>query len=216
MNYQIVLDETLKKLDGVPSLLLHVCCAPCSSYVLEYLSNYFKITVFYYNPNIDTKEEYEKRRSESERFTKNFKTKYPVKFVGLDHLNNEYEDVIKGMELEKEGGIRCFSCYRLRLEKACLYAKKHHFDYFTTTLTISPLKNSQKINEIGYELEKKYDIRYLYSDFKKREGYKRSIVLSHEYNLYRQDYCGCKYSKRGNKDEGKYSKVSAISNESRI
>lgn len=198
MNYQIILDDTLKNLEGVPKLLLHVCCAPCSSYVLEYLANYFYITVFYYNPNIDTFEEYEKRRLESERFTKNFKTKYPVKFVSCDHLKSEYEEKIKGLEAEKEGGNRCFVCYRLRMEKACLYAIEHGYDYFTTTLTISPLKNSKKINEIGHELEEKYNIKYLYSDFKKREGYKRSIVLSHEYNLYRQDYCGCKYSKRIN------------------
>ena len=196
MNYQLVLDDTIKKLDYVPKLLLHVCCAPCSSYVLEYLSNYFYITVFYYNPNIDTEEEYLKRRRESERFTKEFKTKYPVKFIGLDHLSDEYLDKINGMENEPEGGIRCFECYQLRLEKAALYAKKNNYDYFTTTLTISPLKNSQKINEIGHELEDKYGIKYLYSDFKKREGFKRSIVLSHEYNLYRQDYCGCKYSKK--------------------
>lgn len=127
-----------------------------------------------------------------------FKTEYPVHFVGLSHLQKEYNEVIKGKELAKEGGIRCFACYRLRLEKACLYAKEHHFDYFTTTLTISPLKSSQIINEIGHDLEQKYNMKYLYSDFKKREGYKRSIVLSHEYNLYRQDYCGCKYSKRKN------------------
>ena len=201
MNYQLVLDDTLKKINGVPKLLLHVCCAPCSSYVLEYLSNYFEITVFYYNPNIDTLEEYQKRYNESSRFTSSFKTKNPVRFVGLPHLKEEYEEKIKGLEQEKEGGSRCFVCYRLRLEKACLYAKEHNYDYFTTTLTISPLKNSKKINEIGGELEKEYGVKYLYSDFKKREGYKRSIVLSHEYDLYRQDYCGCKYSKKVKTDE---------------
>lgn len=198
INYQVILEDTINKLEGVPKLLLHVCCAPCSSYVLEYLANYFAITVFYYNPNIDTLEEYQKRYLESDRFTREFKTKYPVSFVGCPHSQDEYMDVIKGMEKEKEGGKRCFSCYRLRLEKTCLYAKKHGFDYFTTTLTISPLKNSQIINEIGHELEEKYGIKYLYSDFKKREGFKRSIVLSHQYNLYRQDYCGCKFSKKSN------------------
>lgn len=203
MNYQVILDEILKKIEGVPKLLLHVCCAPCSSYVLEYLANYFEITVFYYNPNIDTLEEYKKRKEESSRFTKDFKTKYPVKFIGLPHLQDEYDKKIKGFEQEKEGGIRCFECYRLRLEKACLYAKENNYDYFATTLTISPLKNSQKINEIGKELEEEYHIKYLYSDFKKKEGYKRSIVLSREYNLYRQDYCGCKYSKRNNLNEKK-------------
>lgn len=209
MNYQIILDEKLKEIKGVPTLLLHVCCAPCSSYVLEYLANYFKITVFYYNPNIDTLEEYKKRFNESETFTKKFKTKYPVEFVGLPHLKEEYDDQIKGLEQEKEGGVRCFVCYKLRLLKACLYAKEHNFDYFTTTLTISPLKNSQKINEIGKELEEEYNVNYLYSDFKKREGYKRSIILSHKYNLYRQNYCGCKYSKRNNLEENK-EKVSSI------
>ena len=195
MNYQLVLENILKNLEGVPKLLLHVCCAPCSSYVLEYLSNYFAITVFYYNPNIDTIDEYNKRMEESKRFTTEFKGKYPINFVEVGHLNDEYEKVIKGLENEKEGGPRCFKCYRLRLEKAFLYAKEHNYDYITTTLTISPLKNSQKINEIAHELEDVYNVKYLYSDFKKKEGYKRSIVLSREYNLYRQNYCGCKYSK---------------------
>ena len=149
------------------------------------------------NQNIDTLEEYTKRKDESKRFTNNFKTKYPVKFIGLEHLQNEYMEKIKGLENEKEGGIRCFECYELRLERACKYALENNFDFFTTTLTISPLKNSKKINEIGCKLEEKYGIRYLYSDFKKKEGYKRSIVLSTQYNLYRQNYCGCKYSKRG-------------------
>ena len=196
MNYQLVLEEELKKINGVPKLLLHVCCAPCSSYVLEYLSNYFYITVFYYNPNIDTIDEYRKRMEESKRFTKEFNGKYPVTFVEIGHHNDIYQHVIEGFENEKEGGARCFKCYRLRLEKTFMYAKEHDYDYVTTTLTISPLKNSKKINEIGHELSKVYNLKYLYSDFKKKEGYKRSIVLSREYNLYRQNYCGCKYSKR--------------------
>lgn len=196
MNYQLVLDETLKKLEGVPKLLLHVCCAPCSSYVLEYLSNYFEITVFYYNPNIDTIDEYNHRMNESRRFTSTFKSKYPLHFIDLGHLQEQYLEKIKGLEMEKEGGSRCFKCYELRLERTFKYAKEHNFDYVTTTLTISPLKNSGKINEIGHSLEEKYGIKYLYSDFKKREGFKRSIVLSQEYNLYRQNYCGCKYSKK--------------------
>jgi len=205
MNYQLVLENELKNLDGVPKLLLHVCCAPCSSYVLEYLSNYFAITVFYYNPNIDTYEEYNKRMEESRRFTNEFKGKYPIKFVEIGHNNDEYESVIDGLRLEKEGGARCFKCYRLRLEKAFIYAKEHGYDYVTTSLTISPLKNSQKINEIGDELSRVYGIKYLFSDFKKKEGYKRSIVLSREYNLYRQNYCGCKYSKRNINEEVKTS-----------
>lgn len=198
MNYQLILDETLNKLDGKKKLLLHACCAPCSSYVIEYLSNYFDITILYYNPNIDTKEEFEKRLSELKRFVKEFKTKNEVKVISNGYNNQEYLDEIKGLEMEKEGGSRCYKCYKLRLEKSAIYAKENNFDYWTTTLTISPLKNSKVLNEIGHELEEKYQIPYLYSDFKKREGYKRSIVLSHEYNLYRQDYCGCKFSKRQN------------------
>jgi hypothetical protein len=196
MNYQIVLDSTLKSLNEKKKLLLHACCAPCSSYVIEYLSNYFDITILYYNPNIDTEFEFNKRLSELQRFVHEFKTKNPVSVVSVGYNNQEYFDEIKGLEDEVEGGSRCFKCFKLRLKKACLYAKDNNFDYFTTTLTISPLKNSKVINEIGHELEIEFNVPYLYSDFKKREGYKRSIVLSHEYNLYRQDYCGCKFSKK--------------------
>lgn len=195
MNYQLILDEELKKLNGVPKLLMHACCAPCSSYCIEYLSNYFEITIFYYNPNIDTETEYNHRLEEAIRFVSEFKTKYPVKVVSVGYNPNEFLDKIKGLENEPEGGKRCFMCYNLRLEKSFKYALEHNYDYVTTTLTISPLKKSAKINEIASILEKKYNIKYLYSDFKKREGYKRSIILSREYNLYRQDYCGCKYSK---------------------
>ena len=201
MNYQIVLDETLKKLDGKKKLLLHACCAPCSSYVIEYLSNYFDITILYYNPNIDTEDEFNKRLNELKRFVSEFKTKNKVSVISLGYNQGEYLEIVKGLENEREGGNRCFQCYRLRLERASLYAKEHNFDYFTTTLTISPLKNSKVLNEIGHELEIKYNMPYLYSDFKKREGYKRSIVLSHLYNLYRQDYCGCKYSKKYNMEK---------------
>ena len=196
MNYQIVLENTLKSLDKNKKLLLHACCAPCSSYVIEYLSNYFDITILYYNPNIDTEEEFNKRLNELERFVQEFKVKNPVKVISLGYNQEEYLNVIKGLEQEKEGGKRCLKCYKLRLEKSCIYAKENNFDYFTTTLTISPLKNSKILNEIGHELALEYNMPYLYSDFKKKEGYKRSIILSHEYNLYRQDYCGCKFSKR--------------------
>lgn len=195
MNYQVVLEETLKKLDSKKRLLLHACCAPCSSYVIEYLSHYFDITILYYNPNIDTEEEFSHRLLELERFVKEFKPENKVEVVSLGYDNKEYLEEIKGLESEKEGGARCLKCFRLRLLKACLYAKENNFDYFTTTLTISPLKNSRILNEIGRELEGFYGVKYLYSDFKKREGYKRSIVLSHEFHLYRQDYCGCKFSK---------------------
>ncbi len=195
MNYQLILDETLKNLKGVPKLLLHACCAPCSSYVISYLSNYFDITILYYNPNIDTEEEYNYRLSELERFVKVYKTKYPVKVVSLGYLKEEYDNLVKGLEMEPERGKRCLLCYKLRLEKSFIYAKNNNFDYITTTLTLSPHKNSKVINEIGKDLENKYNFKYLYSDFKKRDGYKKSIILSHDYNLYRQDYCGCKYSK---------------------
>ena len=201
MNYQLVLDETLKNLQGVPKLLLHACCAPCSSYVISYLSNYFDITILYYNPNIDTEEEYNYRLSELERFVKVYQTKYPVKVVSLGYLKEEYDNIVKGYEEEPERGKRCLLCYKLRLEKSFVYAKENNFDYITTTLTLSPHKNSKVINEIGSELESIYQFKYLYSDFKKRDGYKKSIILSHEYNLYRQDYCGCKYSKRKNNNE---------------
>lgn len=196
MNYQIVLENTLKNLKEKKTLLLHACCAPCSSYVIEYLSNYFDITILFYNPNINNDSEYNKRLQELERFVKEFKTNNPVKVISLGYNHDEYLQTVLGLEKEKEGGSRCLKCYRLRIEKTFEYAKQYNFDYVTTTLTISPLKNSQVINKIGSELENIYHINYLYSDFKKKEGYKRSIVLSHEYNLYRQDYCGCEFSKR--------------------
>lgn len=196
MNYQIILDETLKKLDGKKKLLLHACCAPCSSYVIEYLSKYFDITILYYNPNIDTEEEFNHRFEELQRFVKSFPTENDVKVITLGYNSSDYLKEIKGLEKEKEGGKRCLKCFNLRLEKSAIYAKENNFDYFTTTLTISPLKNSKILNEIGASLEKEYNIKYLYSDFKKKDGYKRSIVLSREYNLYRQDYCGCKFSRK--------------------
>jgi predicted adenine nucleotide alpha hydrolase (AANH) superfamily ATPase len=197
MNYQIILDETLKEIiksGKKPKLLLHVCCAPCSSYVLEYLNEYFNIIVFYYNPNISSVDEYNKRLEEEKRFVSEYPFKNSITVINGDYDNFEFEKEIKGLEEEKEGGARCFKCYRLRLSKSAEYAKENGFDYFTTTLTISPYKNSKVLNEIGHELSEKYGVKYLYSDFKKKNGYKRSIELSHEYNLYRQDYCGCKYS----------------------
>lgn len=196
MNYQLVLDETLKNIEGVPKLLLHACCAPCSSYVLEYLSNYFTITVYFYNPNIDTEEEFNHRFDELKRFIKEFPSKYPISLVNANYHQEDFKMISKGLEDEPERGRRCLKCYKLRLEKSFQYAKEHGFNYITTTLTLSPLKNSKVINKIGKELEEEYHFPYLYSDFKKRDGYKRSIVLSKEYGLYRQDYCGCKYSKK--------------------
>lgn len=198
INYQKELDKIIQQLereDITPSLLLHSCCAPCSSYVLEYLSQYFSVTVFYYNPNISKKEEYEKRKAEQIRLIGEMKTKNKVSFLDCDYNPAEFFDCAKGYENCTEGGERCFRCYRLRLEKTAQTAKNQNFDYFCTTLSISPLKNAQKINEIGFDVESKQGVKWLPSDFKKREGYKRSIELSRQFDLYRQNYCGCVYSK---------------------
>ena len=195
INYQLKLEELVKNLDYVPKLLLHSCCAPCSSRCIEFLSEYFDITVLYYNPNISPEEEYEKRKQEQIKFINEFKTKNKLDFMDIEYNYDDFLNIARGMENEKEGGPRCFKCYNLRLEKTAQVAKENNYDYFGTTLTVSPYKNSQVLNQIGEELSKKYDIKYLYSDFKKNEGYKRSIELSKVYNLYRQDYCGCIYSK---------------------
>lgn len=194
-NYQKELDKIIDDLNYTPKLLLHTCCAPCSSYCIEYLSNYFDITVLYYNPNISPKEEYEKRKQEQIRFLNEYKSKNKLDYMDCDYNYNDFLNVIEGLENEPEGGKRCNKCFRLRLEKVALEAKNNNYDYFGTTLTVSPYKNSELLNKIGIELEHKYNIKYLLSDFKKKEGYKRSIQLSKKYNLYRQDYCGCIYSK---------------------
>lgn len=196
-NFQKELENKLEQIQTageVPQILLHSCCAPCSSYCIEYLSQYFEITVFYFNPNISMEEEYYKRVKEQQRFISEFPAKHKVNFIEGDYEPKRFFDAVKGYEKCPEGGERCFICYRLRLEETAKLAKSLEYDYFTTTLTISPLKNSAKLNEIGWELGEKYGIPYLLSDFKKREGYKRSIELSKEYELYRQDYCGCVYS----------------------
>ena len=195
INYQLKLEELVKNLDYVPKLLLHSCCAPCSSRCIEFLSEYFDITVLYYNPNISPEEEYEKRKQEQIKFINEFNSKNKLDFMDIEYNYDDFLNIARGMEKEKEGGPRCFKCYNLRLEKTAQVAKENNYDYFGTTLTVSPYKNSQVLNQIGEELSKKYDIKYLYSDFKKNEGYKRSIELSKVYNLYRQDYCGCIYSK---------------------
>lgn len=195
MNYQLKTDEIIKANEGkTPTLLLHSCCAPCSSYVLEYLSNYFQITILFYNPNITLANEYEKRLAEIKRLVKDQPHKYQVKLIEGRYEPQEFLTMSKGLEDLPEGGERCFKCYRLRLEEAARFAQINGFDYFTTTLSISPHKNAAKLNEIGRELSDQYQVPYLYSDFKKKNGYKRSIELSHQYNLYRQDYCGCLYS----------------------
>lgn len=193
-NYQKELDKIISNLNAPPRLLLHACCAPCSSYVLEYLSEYFDITVYYYNPNISPEGEFEKRFNELKRLVGEMPLKREVKLIKGVYRYEDFIDISKGLEEVPEGGERCFACYRMRLEQTARLAKDEGFDYFCTTLSISPLKNSQKINEIGFELEKQYGVKWLPSDFKKKEGYKRSIELSREYNLYRQNFCGCVYS----------------------
>ena len=199
MNYQKELEkriEQLQKEQKVPRLLLHSCCAPCSSHVLEYLSNYFDITVFYYNPNIFPESEYTKRIVEQQKLISDMPMKYPASFIAGTYESARFYAMAKRMEDVKEGGARCFGCYALRLEETAKLAKEGEFDYFTTTLSISPLKNAEKLNEIGLKLADKYGVSYLPSDFKKKNGYKRSIELSKEYGLYRQDYCGCEFSQR--------------------
>ena len=197
-NYQKELDKLIESIpDGqVLTLLLHACCAPCSSYCLEYLSQYFKITLYFYNPNIYPENEYSLRSEEARRLINEMNFKHPVTFLEGEFNPKEFYDAVKGFENEKEGGERCFRCYRLRLESAAKLAKEMGFDYFTTTLTISPHKRADKLNEIGEELGEIYSVKHLSSDFKKKNGYKRSTELSREYGLYRQDYCGCVFSKR--------------------
>ncbi len=197
-NYQKNLERKLEEIKNTtitPTLLLHSCCAPCSSYVIEYLSPYFNITILYYNPNISPKEEYEKRKEEQIKLIHTMKTPNPVSFIDCDYDNNLYEKQIKGLEKEPERGKRCTKCFELRLEKTAKIAKENKFDFFGTTLTVSPYKNAKLLNEIGQILSQKYQVPWLFSDFKKNNGYKRSIELSKIYNLYRQNYCGCIYSK---------------------
>ena len=213
-NYQRMLEETLTKIKAstdtggsAPTLLLHSCCAPCSSYVLEYLSEYFQITVFYYNPNIYPDEEYLIRVKEQQEFIRRFPAKHPISFIEGDFDKDQFYRCVRGLEKEPEGGRRCEACFRLRLERTAKLAKELGMDYFTTTLTISPLKNATLLNDIGGELSEIYGVPWLYSDFKKRGGYQRSVELSREYNMYRQDYCGCVFSKeererQKNKDDG--------------
>ncbi|MDD3186805.1 MAG: epoxyqueuosine reductase QueH [Anaerostipes sp.] len=194
-NYQKKLDRIIENLNKErPALLLHSCCAPCSSYVLEYLSQYFKITVLYYNPNISSEEEFQKRAREEQRLIKDMQLD-DVNCIIVPYDPDEFYDISKGYEDEPEKGARCYRCYRLRLEATAKKAKELGSDYFTTTLSISPLKNAQWLNDIGLELEKEYGVSYLVSDFKKKGGYQRSIQLSKEYDLYRQNFCGCIYSK---------------------
>ena len=199
INIQQMTDEVLGSIaqsGGKKTLLLHSCCAPCSSYVLEYLTKYFEITDMFYNPNIYPPQEFEKRSAELERLIGSMPLDNPVHFLPCEYNEQEFYDAVKGLEALGEGSERCFACFRLRLEKAAAYAKEHGFDYFTTTLSISPYKNAQALYDISKEISEKYGVAFLPSDFKKKNGYKRSIELSHEYDLYRQDYCGCVFSKK--------------------
>ena len=204
VNYQKELDKILSGIapDAPrPRLLLHCCCAPCSSYVLEYLSRYFAITADFYNPNISPAEEYRHRAEELQRLIGEMPLASPVAFEEGPYEPQRFLEAVRGLESCPEGGDRCRVCFRLRLEQAARRAKEGGFDWFTTTLTISPLKNAALLNEIGTELGRQYGVRFLPSDFKKRDGYKRSITLSHEYDLYRQDFCGCAFSRAAREAE---------------
>lgn len=197
-NYQLMLEETIAQNQAqnqVPTLLLHSCCAPCSSYCLEYLSRYFKVTVFYYNPNIYPEEEYWKRVEEQKHFIENFPANHEIRFLEGTYDKERFYEITRGLEDVKEGKERCFLCYELRLRESAMMAAEMKMDYFTTTLSISPLKNAEKLNEIGAGLAEEYHVSYLFSDFKKKNGYKRSVELSEEYGMYRQYYCGCVFSK---------------------
>ncbi len=194
-NYQKKLDKILNYLNGTPKLMLHACCAPCASYVLEYLSDYFDITVLFYNPNIEY-DECKKRYDELNRLISSMPFKNRVSLLPFEHSYEDFSKIASGYEDEPEGGARCARCFALRLDKTAKLAKENNFDYFTTTLSISPLKNAELLNTIGEACGNKYSVAHLPSDFKKRGGYKRSTELSREYNLYRQNFCGCVYSKR--------------------
>ncbi len=198
VNYQRLLDDIIRRLEksgDVPTLLLHCCCAPCSSYVLEYLSNYFRITTFYYNPNIFPQEEYAHRVAELKRFVSEFPTKYPVNFVEGAYEPKRFYETVKGLEREREGGARCRKCFELRLGEAAKIARELGCDYFTTTLSISPMKDATLLNQIGEAMGEKYGVRHLPSNFKRKGGFLRSTELSREYGLYRQNFCGCVYSR---------------------
>lgn len=205
-NYQREMEQVIEgfaKEGRVKRLLLHSCCAPCSSYVLLYLSRYFDITVYYYNPNIAPQEEYEARVREQERLIGEMEAERPVRFLPGEYVPEDFYAIAKGHEKDPEGGERCFACYELRLAQAARIAARDGYDYFTTTLSISPLKNADKLNEIGTRLAEEWGVPYLVSDFKKKNGYKRSVELSGEYGLYRQDFCGCIFSQAEARQRGR-------------
>ena len=195
-NYNLLMKEIIDgcSKEKVPKILLHSCCGPCSTEVISRLTPYFDITIFYYNPNIEPQAEYVKRKKEQIRFLNEYQSVNKLDFLDCDYENEAFLDIAKGLETEPEGGSRCHRCYELRLTKTALAAKNAGFDFFGTTLTVSPYKNSTIINQIGDKIATKYEINYLYSDFKKEDGYKKSIEYSQKYNLYRQNYCGCHFS----------------------
>lgn len=198
MSYQKEQDQIIASLSGTPKLLLHSCCGPCSSYCLEVLSAHFLVTVLWYNPNIYPQEEYFLRLAHQKRLIEGLDTRYPVALMTADYAPQQYDAAVTGLEQEPEGGARCTVCFAQRLELTARTAKEKGFDFFTTTLTVSPHKNADVINAVGQEMAKKYQVAFLPSDFKKKNGYQRSIELSRQYSLYRQNYCGCKFSQRSN------------------
>lgn len=197
-NYSKKCEEILNTIKTKKTILLHSCCGPCSSYVITYLTNFFDITILYYNPNISPYEEYLKRKEEQIKIIKELNKIYEnkINIIDCDYDNEIYEKNIKGLEKEPERGKRCEICYEMRIKKTAEIAKENNYDYFCTTLSVSPFKNATLINKIGEKMEKAYNINWLYSDFKKKDGYKKSIALSQKYNLYRQNYCGCIYSQK--------------------
>ena len=202
-NYAKALSSLISSLERPPRLLLHACCAPCSSAVLEYLSPHFDIALLFYNPNIAPAQEYWKRQDELVQLLSQMPLARPVELLPCEHREEDFAAMAQGLEAEPEGGARCLRCYRLRLREAAKTARALHMDYFTTTLSISPLKNARVLNKIGEELAREFGVKHLPADFKKREGYKRSIELSREYGLYRQDYCGCRYSQAQRENDKK-------------
>lgn len=196
MNYDLEMEKQISNIPEGTALLLHACCAPCSSAVLERIANHFKISIFYYNPNITDEDEYNKRITEIKKLISIVHPKYEISLIEGKYEPEKFFEMAKGLEKEPERGKRCYKCYELRLGETAKIAEEMGFKYFCTTLTLSPHKNVNWLNEIGEELNNKYQTTYLYSDFKKKEGYKRSIILSKEYGLYRQDYCGCIFSKK--------------------
>lgn len=206
INYSLMLEDTIKKIEKAgkrPTLLLHACCAPCSSYVLEYLSKVFDITLLFYNPNISPEAEYNFRENELRRLIGEMPLPSGISVVSQKYDPQEFYNISNGLENLEEGGERCKKCYRLRLERTARIASEGGFDYFTTTLSISPYKNAEWLNTIGNEEGIKYGVSYLFSDFKKKNGYKRSCELSEQYGLYRQNYCGCEFSKKAAEEKGK-------------